>query len=162
MVAAAGCLSFLSCTLPITAALQLHRPPHKQQGLAIKYDGGAAVFAFSEQKFVVNAAGDLSTAVYPNAFDMVIPLRLQLPIFKAVAHPGFPVGGGAEPLGGHQPPMWALFGKNVCENERIGSCWGVAHRQHPPRIHQCKVQCTASPLSSSSSYLPSGDRSCSS
>ena len=21
--------------------------------------------------------------------------------------------------------MWALFGKNVCKNERIGSCWGA-------------------------------------
>ena len=43
-----------------------------------------------------------------------------------VADPGFPVGGGgsAEPLGGCQPLTWALFGKNVCENKRIGSCWG--------------------------------------
>ena len=29
--------------------------------------------------------------------------------------------GGMDPLGGHGPPMWALFTKNVCENERIGS-----------------------------------------
>ena len=30
-------------------------------------------------------------------------------------------GGGRGPvLGGHGPPMWALFGENVCENERIG------------------------------------------
>ena len=40
---------------------------------------------------------------------------------QTVADPGFPIGG-------HGPPMWALFGENVCENERIGShrggmCW---------------------------------------
>ena len=46
---------------------------------------------------------------------------------KAVADPGFPVGGGgggAEPLGGRQPLIWVLFGENMCKNERIGSCWG--------------------------------------
>ena len=38
----------------------------------------------------------------------------------------FPLGGGgAKPLAGRQPPTWAFFGKNVCENERIGSCSGV-------------------------------------
>ena len=48
------------------------------------------------------------------------------------ADPGFPVGGGAEPLGGRQPATWALFSKNVCENEKIGSCWGGgARRRHP-------------------------------
>ena len=26
--------------------------------------------------------------------------------------------------GGRQPPMQALFGENICENERIGSHWG--------------------------------------
>ena len=31
-------------------------------------------------------------------------------------------GGGADPLGGCQPPMRTLFGKNVCENERNWSC----------------------------------------
>ena len=41
-----------------------------------------------------------------------------------VADPGFPVGGGAEPLGGHQLPMQALFSENICENGRIGSHWG--------------------------------------
>ena len=33
--------------------------------------------------------------------------------------------GGGQPIGGHRPPMHMLFGKNVCENERIGSCWGA-------------------------------------
>ena len=51
-----------------------------------------------------------------------------------VADPGFPMGGGADPLGGHQPPTHTLFGENVCENKRNGSCWGGGgmHRQHPP------------------------------
>ena len=49
-----------------------------------------------------------------------------------MADPGFPVG-GVDPLGGHVdslggrgPPMWALFGENVCENEGIGSHGGRA------------------------------------
>ena len=43
---------------------------------------------------------------------------------KPVADPGFPIGGGADllggtgPLGGHQPPTCTLFGKNISENER--------------------------------------------
>ena len=54
---------------------------------------------------------------------------------------GYPSGGsrispwgGAEPLGRCQPLTWVLFGKNVCENERIGSCWGEGgmHWWHPP------------------------------
>ena len=39
--------------------------------------------------------------------------------------PGFPVG-GCRAIGGRRPPTWALFGENVCENERIGSHWGGA------------------------------------
>ena len=35
------------------------------------------------------------------------------------ADPGFPVGGG-----GRQRPTQALFGENICKNERIWSCWG--------------------------------------
>ena len=31
--------------------------------------------------------------------------------------------GGRRAVGGCRPLMWALFGKNVCKNERIGSCW---------------------------------------
>ena len=43
-------------------------------------------------------------------------------LWHTVADPGFPVGGGgADPLGGgRRPPTRVLFGKNVCENERIG------------------------------------------
>ena len=46
---------------------------------------------------------------------------------NAVSDPGFPRGGGGgvDPLGGHGPPTWALFGKNVCKNERIGSRRGA-------------------------------------
>ena len=36
------------------------------------------------------------------------------------------------PLGGHQPLTHTLFGKNVCENERNGSCWGVARAGSTP------------------------------
>ena len=31
----------------------------------------------------------------------------------------------ANPFGGRQCPMWVLFGENRCENERIGSRWGL-------------------------------------
>ena len=34
-------------------------------------------------------------------------------------------------MGGHQPPMQGLFGKNVCENVRIGFCWGGEGRCVP-------------------------------
>ena len=41
-----------------------------------------------------------------------------------VADPGFPIG-GVDPLkGGHGPPTWVLFGKYVCEKEKIWSCRG--------------------------------------
>ena len=37
----------------------------------------------------------------------------------------FPLGGGANPRWrGRQPPTQALFGENICKNERIWSCWG--------------------------------------
>ena len=49
---------------------------------------------------------------------------------EAVADPGFPVGGRA-PVGGHGPPMQALFGENVCENERIGSHRGRVRPARP-------------------------------
>ena len=44
---------------------------------------------------------------------------------QTVVHPGFPIGG--DPLVGCGPLIQVLFGKNVCENERIGS-----HRGHAP------------------------------
>ena len=37
------------------------------------------------------------------------------------ADPGFPVAGAWTRLGGHGPLTWALFGENVCENERTAS-----------------------------------------
>ena len=40
--------------------------------------------------------------------------------------------GGMHPLGGHGPPMRALFGVNVCENERIGSHRGWRAPGTPP------------------------------
>ena len=42
-----------------------------------------------------------------------------------VPDPGFHTG-GIDPLAGHQPLTGALFGENVCENERTGSCRGHA------------------------------------
>ena len=44
---------------------------------------------------------------------------------KSGADPEFPVGGWTR-FGGRGPPMWALFGENVCEDERIGSRGGGA------------------------------------
>ena len=61
---------------------------------------------------------------YLRKFAFIILLKLYI---LAVADPGFPVGGG------RRPPTWALFAKNVCENERIGSCWGEGARR---RIRQ--------------------------
>ena len=59
---------------------------------------------------------------------------------STVADPGFTIGeGGADLLGGCQPLMCTLFGKNICENERNGSCWGGGGgtcQQHSPWIHQ--------------------------
>ena len=40
--------------------------------------------------------------------------------------------GGVYPLGGCGPPMQALFGENVCENERIGSHRGGRVPGMPP------------------------------
>ena len=41
--------------------------------------------------------------------------------------------GVADPLGGCQPLMCTLFSKNVCKNERNGSCWGGGMcRRCPP------------------------------
>ena len=50
-----------------------------------------------------------------------------------VVGPGFPVGGGVHPLGGHGPPTRALFGENVCKNERIGSHGGGGGGVRPAR-----------------------------
>ena len=44
----------------------------------------------------------------------------------AVADPGFPVGGRGPFRRGRGPPTWVLFGKNGCENERIGSHRGMS------------------------------------
>ena len=48
----------------------------------------------------------------------MFPIFWQIRIYEPAADRGFPVGGG-----GGAPPTRALFGGNVCENERIGSCW---------------------------------------
>ena len=45
-----------------------------------------------------------------------------------VSDPGFPVGGGRGPL------TLALFGENVCKNERIGSHRGCVCPAHPPDL----------------------------
>ena len=48
-----------------------------------------------------------------------------------MADPGFPVGGAWTHEGGCGPPMRVLFGENVCENERNGSCRGGMCPAHP-------------------------------
>ena len=58
---------------------------------------------------------------------------ILIPSFT-VADPGFPVGGGGRaPVRGVWTQMWALFGENVCKNERIGSHGGGVRRARPPR-----------------------------
>ena len=61
-------------------------------------------------------------------------IRIQGLLRSSVQHPpgadpGFPIGGCGPTLGGHGPPTWALFGENVCENERIGSRGGGGTRK---------------------------------
>ena len=58
--------------------------------------------------------------------------RSVIPSKVSVADPGFPVG-GCGLIRGHGPPTLALFGENVCENERIGSHGGCA-----PEIFVCR------------------------
>ena len=41
----------------------------------------------------------------------------------SVADPGFPVGGGGRTIG-VATSNTGTFWQNVCENKRIGSCWG--------------------------------------
>ena len=54
-----------------------------------------------------------------------------------VADPDFPLRGAPTRWGG-RPLMHTLFDKNVCENERNGSCWGGGTCLWcPPRIRQC-------------------------
>ena len=55
-------------------------------------------------------------------------MRVNIGISKLflVADLGFPFGGG-----GVEPPMRALFGENVCKNERIGSRRGSVSRARP-------------------------------
>ena len=56
---------------------------------------------------------------------------------NAVADPGFPVGG-------RRPLTRTLFGENVCENERNGSCWGGGGAGGDPWIRQCNVHSSVS------------------
>ena len=51
-----------------------------------------------------------------------------------VADPGFPIGGC-------QPPMWVLFGRNIRENKRIWSHWGGGGAG-APCVCQCYIQTT--------------------
>ena len=50
--------------------------------------------------------------------------------YNAVADPGFPVEEE------RRPPTQVLFGKNLCKNERIETCWGGGTGS-APWIHQC-------------------------
>ena len=59
----------------------------------------------------------------------------------SVADPGFPVGAACTHWGVCEPLTWALFGENVCENERIGSHRGggvcPARPLDPPMLFFC-------------------------
>ena len=64
----------------------------------------------------------------PGSAPEFISISFEDEVDSAVADPGFPVGLGRRPVvgrGGRRPPTHTLFSKNVCENERNGSCWGV-------------------------------------
>ena len=50
---------------------------------------------------------------------------------NSVVDPGFPRGGGAHLVGGHQLPTRLRFVKFVYKNERIGTLKGDAHRVRP-------------------------------
>ena len=63
--------------------------------------------------------------------DQGLHILVNVPI--PVADPGFPGRGGRAPIGGCGPLTWALFGENVCENERIGSHRGACAGHVPPR-----------------------------
>ena len=58
----------------------------------------------------------------------------------AVADPGFPVGGGAwTRWGGRGPVTQVLFGKNVYQNERIGSRRGGVRPARPLDPPMCGI-----------------------
>ena len=62
-------------------------------------------------------------------------------IALSVVDPGFPVGGGhVHPLGGREPPTRALFGENVCKNERIGPHRGGVRRARPRRSANAYIE----------------------
>ena len=81
-----------------------------------KYNGSSTTHSPQEER---NYCSDTANQI-PHTSTREVPIP--------VADPGFPVGGGGtDPLGGGcQPLMHTLFSKNVCENERNGSCWGGA------------------------------------
>ena len=49
----------------------------------------------------------------------------------AVADPGFPIGEGVDLVGGCGLPRQLRFENFVCQNERIGTLSGGAHRVRP-------------------------------
>ena len=59
----------------------------------------------------------------------------------AVADPGFPVGGGADLVGGCQLTRQLRFEKFVCQNERIWTRRGPRAGGAPPWIRHCPVSC---------------------
>ena len=49
----------------------------------------------------------------------------------SAADPGFPVGGGVDPLGGHGPPMWVLSPKMCVKTKELGPVGGACTRHAP-------------------------------
>ena len=80
----------------------------------------------------INYLNEGSETVTCNTFNTTYFSLGEMSLIRAVADPGFPVG-GRRPVGGRQPPTRTLFSENICENERNGSRWGGGGRwQRPP------------------------------
>ena len=78
--------------------------------------------------------------LYRYVFGLLIRTILQLHI--AVADPGFPRGGGANPKGGGgQPIIWPIFAENCMKMKKFWARGGGASLAPPldPPLHWCNI-----------------------